>query len=173
MRPYFYPTYPVPYWYNPYVPMVKYADTSWWQNVTPYLQAGGIGAGLGALGGAGIGAWRGGGDWKKALKSALIGMVAGAVVGPAIYAGYSALFPGQAAKPAPPVAPASVPSSLGVIPEAALREPVTISQRTALRMIQDNPFLYSVWETRGRPESAIDLQQILQSSGYNYLVRQD
>jgi hypothetical protein len=30
MRPYFYPAYPVPYWYNYYVPMVKYAeDPSW------------------------------------------------------------------------------------------------------------------------------------------------
>jgi hypothetical protein len=157
---YYYPTHYYPYYYYP---MYKYA------NLTPYLGAAGIGAGLGALGGAGIGALRGG-DWKKALKSALIGMVAGAVAGPAVYAGYSALFPGQEAKSAPPVAPASVPLSPG-IPAAALIEPVTISQREALRMVKDNPFLYTVWETRGGPMSAIDLQQILQSSGYNYLVR--
>jgi hypothetical protein len=159
---YYYPTHYYPYYYYP---MYKYA------NLTPYLGAAGVGAGLGALGGAGVGALMGRGDWKKALKSALIGMVAGAVAGPAVYAGYSALFPGQAAKPASPVAPASVPPSLGGIPAAALREPMTISRDTASYMIQNNPFLYSVWETHGKPESAIDLQQILQSSGYNYLVR--
>jgi len=97
MRPYFYPAYPVPYWYNRYVPMVKYADTSWWQNVTPYLQAAGIGGGLGALGGAGVGAAAGKGNFKRALKGALMGLIAGALAGPALYAGYNRFFPGQAA----------------------------------------------------------------------------
>jgi len=104
MHPYFYPVYPVSY-----IPMVKYAkDPTLWDKLTPYapyFQAAGVGAGLGALGGAGIGAWRGG-DWKKALKSALIGMVTGAIAAPAVYAGYSRLFPGQTAPPAqgtPPV----------------------------------------------------------------------
>jgi hypothetical protein len=110
MRPYFYQAYPVPYWYNPYIPMVKYADASWWQNAAPYLQAAGIGGGIGALGGAGVGALMGRGDWKKALKSALIGMVAGAVVGSAAYAGYRALFP--ASTPAPAPAPTPTPAQV-------------------------------------------------------------
>jgi hypothetical protein len=117
MRPYRYPA----YWYNPYIPMVKYADASRWQNVTPYLQAAGIGGGIGALGGAGVGALMGRGDWKKALKSALIGMVAGAVVGPAVYAGYSALFPGEKAVAAPPVTPVPTQS----VQPAVAAPPVT------------------------------------------------
>jgi hypothetical protein len=105
MNPYFYPVYPVPY-----IPMVKYAqepsgnqtttntNPTFWQKLTPYVpyfQAAGVGAGLGALGGAGIGAWWGGGDWKKALKSALIGMVTGALAAPAAYRGYELLFPAE------------------------------------------------------------------------------
>jgi len=101
MNPYFYPVYPVPY-----IPMVKYAQNTtsgqqnptFWERLTPYapyFQAAGVGAGLGALGGAGLGAWLGKGDWKRALKSALIGMVTGAIAGPAVYAGYSRLFPEQ------------------------------------------------------------------------------
>jgi hypothetical protein len=38
---------------------------------------------------------------RKALKGALIGVIAGALAGPALYAGYRRFFPGQAA-PAPP-----------------------------------------------------------------------
>jgi len=98
MQPYFYPVYPVPY-----IPMVKYAQNTtsgqqnptFWERLTPYapyFQAAGVGAGLGALGG-GIGTWGVGGDWKKALKSALIGMVTGAIAAPAAYRGYELLFP--------------------------------------------------------------------------------
>jgi hypothetical protein len=150
MRPYFYPAYPVPYWYNPYVPkpqMIKYADTSWWQNVTPYLQAGGIGAGIGALGGAGVGALRGRGDWKKALKSALVGMVAGAVVGPAAYAGYRALFP------------ASTPA------------PEEISILDALYIIEKNPEIMEDWVRWGQPYDRESLQAILGYHGKNVRIR--
>jgi len=95
MNPYFYPVYPVPY-----IPLVKYAqDTSTTPSLrdrlapyVPYFQAAGVGAGLGALGG-GIGALGVGSDWKKALKSALIGMVTGAIAAPAAYRGYELLFP--------------------------------------------------------------------------------
>jgi hypothetical protein len=98
MNPYFYPVYPVPY-----IPMVKYAtdqtttntNPTFWQKLAPYapyFQAAGVGAGLGALGG-GVGAWGVGGDWKKALKSALIGMVTGALAAPAAYRGYELLYP--------------------------------------------------------------------------------
>jgi len=103
MNPYFYPVYPVPY-----IPMVKYAqdppaqtastaptNPTFWDRLTPYVpyfRAAGVGAGLGALGG-GIGTWGVGGDWKKALKSALIGMVTGAIAAPAAYRGYELLFP--------------------------------------------------------------------------------
>jgi len=118
MQPYFYPIYPVPYWYGHHVPMVKYAENpSMWDRLTPYvpyLQAAGVGAGIGALGGAGIGAWREG-DWKKALKSALLGMVAGAVAGSAVYGGYQMLFPANTT----PVTPVlGTPYAGGAAPEA-------------------------------------------------------
>jgi len=98
MNPYFYSVYPVPY-----IPMVKYAQNTtsgqqnptFWERLTPYapyFQAAGVGAGLGALGG-GVGALGMGSDWKKALKSALIGMVTGAIAAPAAYRGYELLFP--------------------------------------------------------------------------------
>jgi hypothetical protein len=178
MRPYHYPA----YWYNPYIPMIKYADASWWQNVTPYLQAGGIGAGIGALGGAGVGALMGKGDWKKALKSALIGMVAGAVAGPAVYAGYSALFPGERTVTASPVtlAPtqsaqpavlASMPPGPGGPPIVEdLRAPKMIPWLEAYRLVRQNEQARQEWELQARPLSAVALQQILQSVGYNVVV---
>jgi len=160
MRPYYYPA----YWYNPYIPMVKYADTSWWQNVTPYLQAGGIGAGLGALGGAGIGALRGG-DWKKALKSALIGMVAGAVAGPAVYAGYSALFPKQTA------APVQRPTIAGMpIPEDT---PLIVTRNKALLILRSIPILEAQWNLLGRPQDIGAIQKLFHAANLPYTVVED
>jgi len=177
--------------------MVKYADTSWWQNVTPYLQAGGIGAGIGALGGAGVGALMGKGDWKKALKAALIGTVAGAIAGPAVYAGYSRLFPGQAAQTqrvvaAPPAAAAppavvTLPAAPGSaqpaqlvasapVPSGPEGPPKFKSQRVtrlispgrALEIINENPLAHQIWEAWERPTDSDSLEEILREAGYNY-----
>jgi len=38
-------------------------------------------------------------------------------------------------------------------------------------MIQNDPFLRAVWETRGELADAISLEQLLQPYGCNYLVR--
>jgi hypothetical protein len=144
MNPYFYPVYPVPY-----IPMVKYAQNpptnpSMWDKLTPYVpyfQAAGIGAGLGALGGAGIGAWRGGGDWKKALKSALIGMVTGAIAAPAVHAGYGALF-----------------------------GPKVINYAEAVKMVEGDPDLRAEWERQGMPLHLEPLQALLRSKGRNVQI---
>jgi len=137
---YHYPTYYYPYYHYP---MYKYAglyDTL--APALPYLGAAGVGAGLGALGGAGIGAWRGG-DWKKALKSALIGMVAGAVVGPAAYAGYQALFPAPAPKEEPVLGPPrrviTLEEAHKIIPThpGAHQEYVGMNYPTDPRILQD------------------------------------
>jgi len=48
MQPYFYPIYPVPYWRNRYVPMVKYAkDPSRQNRPAPYVPYSGIGVATG------------------------------------------------------------------------------------------------------------------------------
>ena len=136
---YYYPPRYYPYYYYP---MYKYAglyDTL--APALPYLGAAGVGAGLGAIGGAGIGAWRGGGDWKKALKSALVGMVTGAVVGPAAYAGYGALF-----------------------------GPKVINYAEAVKMVEGDPELRAEWERQGMPLHLEPLQALLRSKGRNVQI---
>jgi hypothetical protein len=151
---YYYPTHYYPYYYYP---MYKYA--SLYDKVAPalpYLGAAGVGAGLGALGGAGIGAWRGGGDWKKALKSALIGMVAGAVVGPAAYAGYQALFPTSTPAPAP---------------TPVLGPPLkVISIDEAHRLGETHPGVHQELVSMGFPRDPNVLQNIFRRYGINVYI---
>ena len=142
---YRYPTHYYPYYYYP---MYKYASLyDKLAPALPYLGAAGVGAGLGAVGGAGIGALRGG-DWKKALKSALIGMVTGAVVGPAAYAGYRALSSNTTPPP-----------------------PQETSVLDALYMIERDPELKADWERWGRPYDVESLQALLGYHGKNVRIR--
>jgi len=140
---YYYPPRYYPYYYYP---MYKYAglyDTL--APALPYLGAAGVGAGLGAIGGAGIGAWRGGGDWKKALKSALVGMVTGAVVGPAAYAGYQALFPAPR--------PSEFPT------------PQLVSLDEAEAMIELDPITKQEYDLAGRRKDPVFMEALLARVG--------
>jgi hypothetical protein len=183
MQLYFYPIYPVPYWYNHHVPMVKYAQNpptnpSMWDKLTPYVpyfQAAGIGVGIGALGGVGISALWGTGGWKRVLRSALIGMVTGAIAGPALYAGYSRFFPGQTAQPAQPKTPVVVRPTQPKTPAAAppdSEEPlepeihgpkIYLHKAFALKRIQEDEELYKEWERQGRPTDSASLGEIFRT----------
>jgi hypothetical protein len=68
-------------------------------------------------------------------------MVTGAVVGPAVYAGYGALF-----------------------------GPKAINYAEAVKMVEEDPDLRAEWERRGMPLHLEPIQALLRSKGRNVQV---